>query len=61
MPQTNATIDFICIIKQRIEKKIIKKKNDQDIWFSSYIVYDQDRIDLKVKLWGVLAEAADYQ
>ena len=61
MPQTNATIDFICIIKQSIEKKIIKKKNDQDIWFSSYIVYDQDRIDLKVKLWGVLAEAADYQ
>jgi hypothetical protein len=40
MPQTNATIDFICIIKQSIEKKIIKKKNDQDIWFSSYIVYD---------------------
>ena len=61
MPQTNATIDFICIIKQSIQKKIIKKKNDQDIWFSSYIVYDQDRIDLKVKLWGVLAEAADYQ
>ncbi len=60
MPQTNATIDFICIIKQSIEKKIIKKKNDQDIWFSSYIVYDQDRIDLKVKLWGVLAEAAEY-
>ena len=60
MPQTNATIDFICIIKQSIEKKIIKKKNDQDIWFSSYIVYDQDRIDLKVKLWGVLAEAAKY-
>ncbi len=26
MPQTNATIDFICIIKQSIEKKIIKKK-----------------------------------
>lgn len=60
MPQTNATIDIICIIKQSIEKKIIKKKNDQDIWFSSYIVYDQDRIDLKVKLWGVLAEAAEY-
>ena len=36
-------------------------KNDNNVWLSSYIVYDEDEIDLKVKLWGNLAEEDEYK